>query len=86
MIMLKILGATVTNLVDWRLRIEYRVSSSYWNKTEKSVMLCLAIYGPMPNKSCNRPEWPVVMYYIVLGSRRPPDALQPKAYCTNAGL
>ena len=29
-----------------------------------------------------------VLYYIVVGSRRlvPPDALQPKAYCTNPGL
>ena len=29
-----------------------------------------------------------VLYCIVVGSRRPmpPDALQPKAYCTNPGL
>ena len=29
-----------------------------------------------------------VVYCIVVGSRRlmPPDALQPKAYCTNPGL
>ena len=31
---------------------------------------------------------PVVLYCIVVGSRRlmPPEALQPKAYCTNPGL
>ena len=31
---------------------------------------------------------PIVLYCIVVGSRRlmPPDALQPKAYCTNPGL
>ena len=30
----------------------------------------------------------IVLYCIVVGSRRlmPPDALQPKAYCTNPGL
>ena len=30
----------------------------------------------------------LVLYCIVVGSRRlmPPDALQPKAYCTNPGL
>ena len=30
----------------------------------------------------------VVLYCIMVGSRRvmPPDALQPKAYCTNPGL
>ena len=30
----------------------------------------------------------IKMYCIVVGSRRlvPPDALQPKAYCTNPGL
>ena len=30
----------------------------------------------------------IVLYFIVVGSRRliPPDALQPKAYCTNPGL
>ena len=35
-------------------------------------------------------SWPEtkVLYCIVEGSRRlmPPDALQPKAYCTNPGL
>ena len=32
--------------------------------------------------------WLHVLYCIVVGSRRlmPPDALQPKAYCTNHGL
>ena len=30
----------------------------------------------------------IVLYCIVVGSRRlmPPDALHPKAYCTNPGL
>ena len=29
-----------------------------------------------------------LLYYVMVGSRRlmPPDALQPKAYCTNPGL
>ena len=32
--------------------------------------------------------WYIVLYCIVVGSRRliPPDALQPKAYCTIPGL
>ena len=30
----------------------------------------------------------IVLYCVVVGSRRlmPPDALQPKGYCTNPGL
>ena len=30
----------------------------------------------------------IVLYCVVVGSRRlmPPDALDPKAYCTNLGL
>ena len=33
-------------------------------------------------------KYDIVLYCIVVGSRRlmPPDALQPKAYCTNSGL
>ena len=44
------------------------------------------IWRPFTNKSVSLPS--LVMLCYVVGSRRlmPPDALQPKAYCTNPGL
>ena len=45
-----------------------------------TLTVCVAVYLEVLR--------PVQLYCIVVGSRRlmPPDALQPKVYCTNPGL
>ena len=51
------------------------------------IQKCLYIQCIARNIETNL-EFHKILYFIVVGSRwlMPPDALQPKAFCTNSGL